>query len=163
MTRNTFRRLAAVVLLDAGIQGFGASDFAGPASARPMIDPTVFVLHGSGPFSRAIGTASVIRLSSDRFSLALVADHLPALSTLHVKVARHVYVAWLVDGNRPHGSTRWGAVRLMFNAASGNYLGQGSVTVRGITYMIVTAEPESQALRPIMPTLIVLTGVGRQP
>ncbi|HWE60817.1 MAG TPA: hypothetical protein VHB98_03825 [Chloroflexota bacterium] len=160
MTWNTIRRLTTLVMLGGGIQGFSALGFGGTVSARPMIDPRIFTLHGSGEFSTSEATAIVARLSSDRFSLTLIAKDLPALKTLHLKVACHVYVAWLVNGNTPYGPTLLGIQGSMRQQGSGNYFGQRSVTVRNVTSVIITPEPAAQTFTPITPALAVLASAG---
>jgi hypothetical protein len=153
MTWNTIRRLMAIVLLGSGIQGFGAIAFVGTVSARPLIDPARFVLHGSGSFVKSEATAIVSRISNDQFNISLSASHVPALNMLHVAIARHVYVAWFVNGNALHGPGRMGAIALVFQRASGQYVGTGLVAVRNVTSVMVTAEPMFQ---PVMPSLTVL-------
>jgi hypothetical protein len=91
MRRNTLPRLIATGLLCLG--GFGASKAGSAAAARPMIDRATYMLHGTGPFSKAVARASVTRLSGDRFSLSLTAAHLPPPAIMHVKFTRHAYVA----------------------------------------------------------------------
>ncbi|MGH2410864.1 MAG: hypothetical protein ACRDGS_10930 [Chloroflexota bacterium] len=146
-----------IVLLALG--AWSARGFGGAVSARPMIDPTIYVLHGTSPFSASVGSAVVIRLSHDRFRLSLTAEHLPSPTLLRVKFARRAYVAWLVDGAVMHGPMRMCAVGLAFDRRTGIYRGQGSVSMSAVTSVVVTAEPSAQAYMPIMPMLTVLTSV----
>ena len=160
MTRNSFTRLAAIVLL--GIGGSGACGYGGAVSARPMIDPATYLLRGTGPFSKAVAWATVTRLSSDRYRLSLSAMHLPPPTAPRAEFARHAYVAWLVNGTLMHGPLRIGAVGLVATGASGTYTGQGTVAIGGVTSVIVTAEPTTQAHMPIMPMLTVLASGNHQ-
>lgn len=160
MMRHTLTRLMAILLLGPG--GFGAFVSGGTVAARPMIDQATYVLHGVGPFSAAVARASVTRLSGDRFSLSLTAEHLPPPTIMHVKFARHVYVAWLVNGRIMHGPLCIAAVGLAATAETGDYTGKGTVAISGVTSVIITAEPVAQAHMPILPALAVLASADHQ-
>ncbi|MGH2409594.1 MAG: hypothetical protein ACRDGS_04395, partial [Chloroflexota bacterium] len=150
-------RLAAAILLGLGagsVQAFG-----GTSSARPMIDPTIYSLHGTGPFSASVGSAVVTRLSRDRFRLSLTGEHLPPPTMLEERFPRHAYVAWLVDGALMHGPMRMGAVGLTLDRRIGTYRGEGSARMTAVTSVVVTAEPPAQAYMPFMPMLMVLASV----
>ncbi len=160
MKINIIRRLVAIALL--GLGGYSAIGSGSAVSARPMIDPARYVLYGTGPFSNSAASAIVTRLAGDRFRLALTAERLPPPTTLHVKFARHAYVAWLVNGVVMRGPMHMTAVGLAASWGSGNYAGQGTVTIGCVTSVIVTAEPTAQVYMPIMPVLTVLSSTGHQ-
>jgi len=160
MTRTTMKRLTAIALL--GIGGSGAFGSGSPAFARPMIDPATYVLRGTGPFSLSMALANVTRLPGGRYRLSLVAEHLPPPTILRAKFARHAYVAWLVNGKVMDGPMRIAAVGLVVTGGSGNYTGQETVTISGVTSVIITAEPTARAHMPIMPMLAVLTSTNHQ-
>jgi hypothetical protein len=162
MTRHTIRRLAATILLGMGLSGSGALGFTSVASARPAVDPPVVELHGTCVSSAAVATAVLTRLSAGRYNLSIVAAHLPALNTLHAGVERHVYVAWLVDDAVLRDQARPGAAGLVLRQQAGTYAGQGSIVARGVSSVIVTAEPAAGAAAPIWPMLIVLAGASHQ-
>ena len=92
----------------------------------------------------------VTRISGGRFRLSLTAEYLPAPTTLHVKFARHAYVAWLVNGAVMQGPLHMAAVGLVAAGGSGNYASQGTVTISGVTSVIITAEPTARAYMPIV-------------
>jgi hypothetical protein len=102
----------------------------------------------------------VTRLSGDQFRLSLVAAHLPPPTMLRVKVARHAYVAWLVNGRVLHGPLYTGAVRLVATGGPGTYIGQGTVAISGVTSVLITAEPTAQGHLPTMPVLTVLASTN---
>lgn len=160
MAPNTLRRLSAVLVL--ALVGTCAVLFGSAAFAAMSSDRVSYVLLGTGPFSRAAASATVTRLSGDRFSLTLTADHLPPPTQLHVKFDRHAYVAWLVDGEVMHGPLHMAAVGLAATCQRGTYTGKGTVAIGKVTSVIITAEPTAQAQMPIMPVLTVLASAGRQ-
>jgi hypothetical protein len=154
------RRLVNTILF-----GLGASSvypFGGVASAQPMVDRAGYILHGSGPFSNSAATAIVTRLGNDRFHLSLTAEHLPPPMILRAKFARHAYVAWLVHGGVMHGPLHMAAVGLSATRGAGNYAGQGTVVISGVTSVIITAEPAAHAQMPVMPVLTVLASADHQ-
>ena len=71
-----------------------------------------FVLHGVGPFRRAVATATVTRLSQTQFSLQIRAACLGSPASLYTTFPRHAYVAWLVNGTLMQGPMRMAAVGL---------------------------------------------------
>lgn len=154
MKTHSVTRVTATILL--GLGAWSAQDFGGMVSARPMIDPAIYALHGTGPFSTSVGSAVVTRLSGDRFRLLLIAEHLPPPTLPRVKFARRAYVAWLVDGALMHGPMRMCAVGLTLDRRTGTYRGDGSASMSAVTSVVVTAEPTAQAYMPIMPMLTVL-------
>lgn len=160
MIRNTVMKLITALLL--GFGATGACSLPGAASARPMIDGARYVLHGTGRFRSSTASAIVTRLAVDQFRLSITAAHLPVPMILHVRLARHVYVAWLVDDALMHGPLRMAAVGLIATGAAGTYAGQGIVTISYVTSVIVTAEPTAQGSMPRMPILTVLGGAGYQ-
>jgi hypothetical protein len=90
-------RLLVIILLSVSIHGFSTDSPTAAVSvqALPRVAPVthlVYVLHGVGPFSRAVASASVTRLSPTRFSLSLRTEHLPSPVLLHARFARHAYV-----------------------------------------------------------------------
>ena len=113
-------------------------------------------------FSTAVATATVTRLAGDRFSLSITAEHLPLPTMLHVKFARHAYVAWLVNGRIMHGPLCIAAMGLTAAGEAGQYTGEGTVTISDVTSVIITAEPTARAYMPIMPVLTVLASAGHQ-
>jgi hypothetical protein len=127
-----------------------------------MIDPAPYILRGTGPFSTSVATATVTRLSPDRFRLSLTAEHLPPPTMLRVQFARHAYVAWLVHGSMTRGPLCIGAVGLVATGVAGTYAGQGTVVISGVTSVIITAEPTAQAYMPIMPALTVLASANNR-
>ena len=157
MKGNIRMRLATTALL--GVCGSGALGSGGAASARPLVDPAMYALRGTGPFGASVATAIVTRLAPDRFRLSLTAAQLPPPTALRARFARHAYVAWLVDGAVMHGPLRMAAVGLAATGAAGSYAGLGTVAIGGVTSVIVTAEPNAHAYMPIMPILPVLASV----
>ena len=153
-------RLTAIALL--GLGACSAWCLGGVVSARPTIDQAGYILHGTGPFSNSVASAIVTRLGGDRFRLSLTASHLPPPTTLREKFVRDGYVAWLVNGAVMHGPLRMAAMGLVAGGGAGNFAGQGTVTISGVTSVIITAEPTARAHMPIMPVLTVLAGAGRQ-
>jgi hypothetical protein len=151
--------MAATVLVS--LVGFGVFGF-GAMAARPRVNSTTYVLRGTGQFNKAVASAIVTRLSGDQFRLSLTAEHLPPPTLLHVKFARHAYVAWLVHGDLMHGPMHIAAVGLVSTQEQGSYTGQGTVAISGVTSVIITAEPTTQAHMPILPALTVLACSGHQ-
>lgn len=160
MNEKRIARLTATVLLS--IAGFSAYGFSDGAAARPAIDPYTYVLQGIRPFTQATAVATVTRLTADRFSVSLAAEHLPAPTIVHAKFARHAYVAWLVNGGVMHGPLRMAAVGLTATGGGGHYAGWGVVRISGITSVIISAEPTAQAYMPILPILTVLASPSHQ-
>ena len=153
-----------IILLGVSICGFSIRHHSATVSAQVQSGTIpaaqrVYVLRGAGPFSQATATATVIRLSSTRFSLSIQAMHLPAPESLRTKFARHAYVAWLVDGTVMHGPMRMAPVGLTFNRQTGAYQGWGTVDMSTVTSVMVSAEPTAKAYMPIMPMTTVLVSV----
>jgi hypothetical protein len=159
MKWSNVRRLAILVVLGCGIQGMSASRFSRTVLARPMIDPTIYVLHGSGPFRTSTATATVARVSGDRYSVTLVARNLPAPDSLHLGVVCHVYEAWLVSGNTLGGPKRVALPGLVLRPGTGTYLGHGSVSMRTITAVVITAQPNAHTPVPSASAFTLLTSV----
>lgn len=156
--------LTVIILLGVSIPGFSTRSHTAVVSGQALPRVTsathrVYVLRGSGMFSRGLATASVTRLSSTQFSLSLQAEHLPAPGLLLTKFPRRAYVAWLVDGALMRGPMQMRAVGLVFNRRTGTYQGQGLASIGAVNSVIVTAEPSARAYMPILPLLIVLSPV----
>jgi hypothetical protein len=67
-----------------------------------------------------MASATVAPVSKGDFTVSIVAEHLPAPTMLHVKPARHGYVAWLVNGMAKQGSAMAMAhLALMFDKSTG--------------------------------------------
>ena len=146
--------------LAAGLLILGTVAAAGRADAASMSHST-FALHGSGQFSKAMASATVTQVSKGDFKVSIVAEHLPSPAMLHVKPARHVYIAWIVNGMAAHGSAMGMAhVTLMYERKTGNYTARGVVMIDEVTGVIVTAEPSTMTHAPAMPEVTALSSMG---
>ncbi len=142
--------------LAAGCLVLGVAVAAGPAGAASMNH--MYALHGSGQFSKTMGSATVSQVSKGDFKVTITAEHLPNPVMLHVKPARHAYVAWLINGMAKHGGAMGtGHLALMWDKKTGNYTAKGSVMIAEVTGVIVTAEPSAMAHAPAMPEVTALT------
>jgi hypothetical protein len=80
---------------------------------------------------------------------------------LHVKPARHAYIAWLVNGMAKHNSMASMAhITLMYDKKTGNYIGNGVVMIDEVTSVFVTAEPSAMSHVPAMPEVTALSSMG---
>jgi hypothetical protein len=61
-----------------------------------------------------------------------------------------------------HGPLHMAALGLASCHGAGTYAGQGTVTINGVTSVIIAAEPTAQAYLPIMPVRIVLASASHQ-
>ena len=150
MAQHTRVGLATIVLLV--LAWSGVSAVVGAQSAQPVN----YVLHGTGQFGKSSASAIVTDLSGNHYRLSLTAKNLPPPATGSGKYARRAYVAWLVNGELMHGPLRIAAVGLAADRVAGSYTGQGTVTMDGVTSVIITAEPTAQARMPIMRVTSVL-------
>jgi hypothetical protein len=120
-----------------------------------------YALHGAGQFSKAMASATVTQISKGDFKVTLVAAHLPSPVMLHVKPARHAYIAWLVNGMAKHNSMASMAhITLMYDKKTGNYIGNGVVMIDEVTSVFVTAEPSAMSHVPAMPEVTALSSMG---
>ena len=142
----------------AGCAVLGALTTAGPAGAAMM--GHIYALHGAGQFSKAMGSATVTRMSKGDFKVTITAEHLPNPSMLHVKPARHAYIAWIVNGMTKKGSMGAAAhIALMLDKKTGNYTAKGTVMIDEVSSVIVTAEPSAMSHAPAMPEVTALAGM----
>jgi hypothetical protein len=83
---------------------------------------------------------------------------------LHVKPARKVYVAWLIDGMARHtGMMGTARVALMYDKKTGNYTAKATVMIDRVTAVLVTAEPNATGHAPAMPEVTALAGSMAHP
>jgi hypothetical protein len=61
-----------------------------------------------------------------------------------------------------HGPLRIGGVGLVAGCPSGTYTGRGTVSISGVTSVIITAEPTVQAHMPILPPLTMLASTDHR-
>ncbi len=145
--------------LAAGCLTLGLVATAGPASAA-MTGHT-YALHGVGQFGKAMASATVTQVSKGDFKVSIVALRLPDPAMLHVKPARHAYIAWLVNGMaKKHSMMALAHIALMHDNKTGNYTGSGVVMIDEVTGVIVTAEPSGMTHAPAMPEVTALSSTG---
>lgn len=145
--------------LTAGCLTLGLALAATPAGAAMMSHS--YALHGSGQFGKAMASATVTQVSRGDFKVAIVAEHLPNPTMLHVKPTRHVYVAWLLNGMaKRHTMMGVAHLALMYDRKTGNYTGHGVVMTDTVTGIIITAEPGGLSHAPAMPEVTALTTMG---
>jgi hypothetical protein len=145
--------------LAAGCLVLAISVTAGPAGAAMMSH--TYALHGSGPFSKAMASATVAQVSKGDFKVSIVASHLPSPSMLHVTPARHAYIAWLINGMAKHtGMMGMAHMALMYDKKTGNYTAHGVVMIDEVTSVIVTADSSAMAHAPTMPEVTALSSMG---
>ena len=151
--------LARVRSLVAGCAVLAVLTAAGPAGAAMM--GHTYALHGAGQFSKAMGSAVVTQMSKGDFKVTITAEHLPSPAMLHVMPARHVYIAWIVNG--PAKKAGMGAtahIALMLDKKTGNYTANGAVMIAEVTGVIITAEPSAMSHAPAMPEVTALSSMG---
>jgi hypothetical protein len=120
-----------------------------------------YALHGAGQFSSAMASATVAQLSKGDFKVSITAEHLPNPTMLHVKPARHTYIAWLTNSMAKHGNTMAMAhLALMYDKKTGNYTASGVVMAEAVTGVLVTAEPSAMIHAPAMPEVTALSSMG---
>lgn len=146
--------------LAAGCLTLGAALTAVPAGAASMSH--AYALHGSGQFSKAIGSATVTQISKGDVKVVITAEHLPNPAMLHVKPARHAYVAWLINGMMAKHSGMMGTAHLalMWDKATGNYTAKGTAMIDEVTNIVITAEASPMAHAPTMPEVTALSSMG---
>src|SRR5262249_11536913 len=143
-------RMIRLRSLAAGCLALALASTAGPVGAATMSH--TYALHGSGQFSKAMASATVTSASKGDFMVAIVAEHLPNPSMLHVKPERHAYVAWLINGMaKQHGATAMAHLALMYDKKTGNYTAHGTVMIDEVTGVVVTADASAMVHAPTMP------------
>ncbi len=149
---SRIRSLAASGL----VLGFLATT--GWAMAAPMSH--MYALYGSGQFSTAMASATISQISIGDFKVSVVAEHLPSPAALHVMPARHVYVAWLINGMAKKNSMAAMAhLALMYDKKTGNYIASGTVMIDEVSSVFVTAEPSGMVHAPAMPEVTALSSM----
>jgi hypothetical protein len=121
----------------------------------------MYALHGSGQFSTAMASATVSKISMGDFKVNIVAEHLPNPTMLHVMPARHVYVAWLINGMaRKNSMAATAHLALMYDKKTGNYVASGTVMIDEVSSVFVTAEPSGMVHAPAMPEVTALSSTS---
>jgi hypothetical protein len=147
-------------------------------SATAASTTTSFPLRGTKMASMAHGVASVVQTAPGDYKITITLSAMPVPATLKTTPIRHAYVAWAINGSmmRPpakpgskppqggktmgkQGSPLAGAIAIPLHATSAStYTGTGTVKMKQVPAIIVTAEVSAMVHTPAMPLWGVLIG-----
>ena len=126
-----------------------------PSASAAMMTQTMH-LHGGMYTHKAMATAKITEVSTDDYRIQITAEGLPAPDMLHVKPARHAYLAWIINGIDK--KSMMGVVPLHAQQSHRQLHGEqgrdDQARQRGI---VVTADKGAMQHMPTMPEVTVLT------
>ena len=148
------------------------------ASATAASTTTTFPLRGTKMASMAHGIASVVQTTPGEYRVTITLAAMPVAATLKTTPVRHAYVAWAINaammrpptktGSKPpqgganaakKSSPLAGALAIPLHATGAStYTGTGTVMMKQIPAIIVTAEVSVKVHAPATPLWGVLIG-----
>ncbi len=159
------RTLALAGALAIGLSGFGA--------VRAAPTAITIQLHGTKMANLSHGLAQVTQTAPGDYKVAITVSDMPKPNSLKTTPIRNAYVAWAFVGGpgggkkpsgtgtkKPSGPPRMGTmIPIPLHETTGStYTGTGTVMLKQVPTILVTAEVSSSVHKPATPVWGVLIG-----